>query len=373
MDFSLSDEQVLLRDSAERFAREHFSLEARRRQIASGSGFNRQNWGRFAELGWLAMPLPDDAGGLGGDFVDVAILLMALGRGCPLEPYIPTAILGADLIKDSPRRDELLPKVADGGLRLALAHDEAGERHELGRPRATSARPTDGGYRITGAKTMVLGGSDADQLLVTASLPGADGFALFLVAPEASGVRRAPYALIDGTGAADFAFEDVALPADALLAGPDVAPNRLEAAIDRATLALLAEAVGSIEACLDLCNSYIKSRQQFGQPLGKFQALQHMMAEMFVEAQEARSSLYFALSHIDSEPTARRRAVSTAKIIICSAGQLVTRHGVQLHGGYGVTDEFAISHHYRRQMVIEKVFGDLQHHLSRLAACDEAK
>jgi alkylation response protein AidB-like acyl-CoA dehydrogenase len=364
MDFSPSDEQVMLRDSAERFVREHYALETRRKLIASADGFSAENWRLFADLGWLGLLAPEEAGGLGGSFVDLAILLAALSRGLVLEPYIPTVVLGGSIIGRAGRTD-LLSGIADGSLRFALAHEEAGERFDLHRTRATTAERTSDGYRLSGVKTDAMAAPSAQYLIVSATIPGEAGYALFLVDPKLPGVTLKPYLLVDGVRAADLVLDRVTLPANALLVGSQDAADVLEEAVDRTTLAYLAEAVGSMEASLQICSEYLKGRQQFGQPIGKFQALQHIMAEMFVEAQEARSILYQGLSQIDGEPADRRHAVSAAKIVVCQAAQIVSRQAIQLHGGYGITDEYAVSHHFRRQLVIEKSFGDIEYHAKR--------
>jgi alkylation response protein AidB-like acyl-CoA dehydrogenase len=366
MDFSLSEEQVLLRDSAERFVREEYKLDTRRRLIAAGDPVSTEHWRQYAQLGWLALPIPEDVGGLGGSFLDLMVLLGALGSGCVLEPYIPNLVLCAHILNRSPARS-LLSRVADGSLRLALAHEEVGDRFNFARPTTTRATAAGNGFLLAGAKTLVLGGPSADRFIVSATIADEPACSLFLVHRDQVENALSPYSLIDGTWAADLSLGAVTVSADALIVRSGQATALLEEAIDRATLAYLAEAVGSMETCLEICSDYLKTRKQFGQPIGQFQALQHILAEMFVEAQEARSILYQALSQICADATARGRAVSAAKIVIGQASQIISRQGIQLHGGYGVTDEYAISHHFKRLMVIEKLFGDIEHHTTRFA------
>jgi alkylation response protein AidB-like acyl-CoA dehydrogenase len=213
----------------------------------------------------------------------------------------------------------------------------------------------------------VLDAPSATHMVVSAKREdGAAG--LFLVSADAAGMTRETYRLIDGAAAADLFLDNVQIDANALIATGEVAGELLARASDRASLALMAQAVGAMEACNEVCAAYIKERKQFGQPIGKFQALQHIMADMFVSAHQARSVLYYALAHIDAEADARQAAVSTAKLLIGEATQLVSRAGVQLHGGYGVTDEFIVSHYYRRLLTLEKMFGDTDCHTRRLAA-----
>lgn len=366
MDFSLSDEQRMIRDVAERFVREDYDLDTRRKLIASPEGEGADNWSRLAEFGWTALMVPEEAGGFGGSCTDLTILMMELGAGVIIEPFVETAVLGTTIVERSPRAEGLLPRICEGTLRLALAHAEAGDRFEIGATRATRAAREGDGFVLSGEKVMVFAGPCADELIVSAMLEGDSSYSLLLVDRRAAGVEVSSYPLIDGTRAADIRLSQVHLSSDALLVPASDAQAVLALALDRATLACLAEAVGSMDTCLDLCSEYIKTRQQFGQPIGKFQALQHIMSEMFVEAQEARSILYQALSRFEDEPEDRSRAISAAKIVIGEASQIVSRSGIQLHGGYGITDEFAISHHYRRLLVLEKKFGDIACHNARL-------
>jgi alkylation response protein AidB-like acyl-CoA dehydrogenase len=362
MDFSLNDEQRLMRESASRFVRDRYTLEARRALIASDVGFDENNWRHMAEMGWLALSIPESAGGLGGSTSDLAILMLELGRGCYLEPLVPTAVLGAGLLEESPLSAELLPQIVEGTLRLAFAHSEAGADFDLERTPQTRAVADDGNFRIVGKKYVVCGAPSAQAILVTAATP--DGAtALYVVDRNAPGLTIDSYPLIDGTRAADVVLDNT--PAREALPSA-VARKAIAQAVDKARIAMFAEAVGSMEVSLDVCSDYIKERQQFGQPIGKFQALQHMMAEMFVEAQAARSALYQAIAAFDTQPSNRTCAIASAAIVVGDAARTVTRHGLQLHGGYGITEEFWISHHYRRQMVLERSLGDMDFHLRTL-------
>lgn len=364
MEFSLSDEQRLLVDSVSRFVRNNYDLESRRGLVATPEGFSEANWQMLAEVGWLALPLPEDAGGLGGSAADLALMMVEFGRGCVLEPFVSTAVLGGAIVNRSMAREEMIPEIAAGTLRLALAHDETHERFNLRSRRTTSARSSGQGYLLTGEKRLALAAPSAHKLLVTAMIEGDDAYSIFLVERSASGLKLDSYPLIDGERAADISLHDT--PATLIVDaahGVDV----LDEAVDRACVAWVAEAVGSMEASIDACSDYLKTRQQFGQPIGKFQALQHMLAEMFVNAQSARSILYHALANVGGQASVRNHAVSAAKIVAGDAGQAVLRSAIQLHGGYGITDEYAVSHHYRRQLVLCTLFGDVDHHLTRFA------
>jgi alkylation response protein AidB-like acyl-CoA dehydrogenase len=367
MQFEKSEIQTMLLDSAARLLGERAGVEYWREQRQGREGFDRARWMQFAELGWLALPLPEAAGGLGGTLEDIALLNVELGKTLATEPYVSTAVLCAHILAQaSGEAEALLPAIAEGRLLLALAHQEAGrDPLGLGSP-ATSARRTAGGFALTGAKIMALDAPSADRLIVSATITGEEGTALFLIDPAASGVSVDPYMLVDGTRAADVQLTEVLLSPDALIASGKVGEALLSEALDRASVAMLAQAVGSMEACLTLCGDYTRERQQFGVAIGTFQAIQHMLADMFVAAHQARSMLYHAIAGSHANPATRSASLSAARIVIGDAGQLVSRNGIQVHGGYGLTDEYAISHHYRRLMTIEKQFGDIERHVRRL-------
>jgi alkylation response protein AidB-like acyl-CoA dehydrogenase len=369
MEFSKSDVQQMLLDSAERFLGDEAGVEYWRAQRQSADGFDRARWAAFAELGWLALPIPESAGGLGGSLEDVALLNIALGRSLATEPYVSTAVLCAHILAaaDAERHARLLAAVAEGGLFLALAHGEPGrdalgaEAHEV------LAIRSGRGFVLNGRKLLALDAPSADKLIVSAELEGEAGLALFLVDRDAEGVFADPYPLIDGARAADLVLRDVALGPEALIAGGNTGTAILSAAIDRAAVALMAQAVGSMEACLKICGDYAKERRQFGAAIGSFQAVQHLLSDMFIAAYQARSMLYQAIAGSYGGAAAFSAAVSAARIVVSEAGQTVSRNGIQVHGGYGITDEYEISHHFRRLLAIEKSYGDIDRHVRRLA------
>lgn len=368
MDFDLSDEQRMLVDGAQRYVRKECGVEARRASAESADGFSRARWAAFAELGWLALPVPEDAGGLGGSDVDIALLAEEFGRGLVSEPFIDGAVLAATLVARSagPLREELLTRIAAGDALLALAHLEPGGRSDYDTPVATRAVRDGDGWRLDGVKHLVIHGAAASHWLVTAALDGQPGFGVFLVPRDSAGVAATAYSLIDGTRAADLRLTGVVLPADALLLDPAQAGSALEEALDRAVAAATAMAIGSMEAVMALTADYLKARVQYGQPLARFQALQHRMSEMFVETDQSRSSLFQALAALESgDPARRRRAVSGAKWLTARAGHFVASQGIQLHGGIGITEEYAIGHHYKAMVVFDKRFGDADFHLER--------
>jgi alkylation response protein AidB-like acyl-CoA dehydrogenase len=378
VDFSLSEEQQMLSDGAGKFLADHYSFEQRRALLMSPAGFSEQNWQTFAELGWLALPVPEDAGGLGGSFIDTTLIMEAMGRRLVLEPYATTAILAARVIAQSRNeqlRSSLLPEIAQGTCRVALAHGELASRYDT-RMVQTCARLDEDGYVIDGVKVLALDAPAAHKLIVSANI--ADGknsadiadrknIALFLLDANAPGVTVRGYPLIDGTRAADIELTAVRASRSTLLAAGPEALEVLEEAIDRLVLARVAEGLGAMEVVLQLANEHLQSRQQFGQPLIRFQALQHRLAEMFVEIQETRSILYRGLAYIEAPAAERRAAVSAAKVVAANAGRVVGEQGIQLHGGVGMTQEYQVGHYYKRLIALEKSFGDVDYHLERLA------
>lgn len=368
MDFAKSDIQTMLLDSAERLLAETSGVEYWREQRENTLGFDEARWTQFAELGWLALPVPEEAGGLNGTIEDVALLNVTLGKALATEPYVSTAVLAEHILRgasDESRAGELLGEIAGGGLRVALAHQENGADPLSVDVAGTVARANGDGYVLSGAKIMAVDAPSAGQLIVSARIEGEEGVGLFLVSPDAAGVSSQAYPLIDGTRAADITLKDVSLPANALLVGGNRGASVLREAIDRASIALMAQAVGAMEAANKVCGTYVQERKQFGAAIGSFQAIQHIMADMFVAAHQARSMLYHALANADRDEATRAAALSAARIVVGEAGQLVSRSGIQVHGGYGLTDEYAIGHYFRRLMCIEKQFGDLVQHTER--------
>ncbi|HTV98618.1 MAG TPA: acyl-CoA dehydrogenase family protein [Steroidobacteraceae bacterium] len=368
MDLSLTDEQDMLRDGVRRFVAENYEFEKRRSLAASDLGYSLDHWRTFAELGWLALGLPEDAGGLGGTLVDTALVMEAFGAALVLEPYASNVVLSGRILERADNqelRSRTLTALAQGRERVALAHFERESRYSLSQVDTAAARQGSD-YVIRGCKSQVLDGAGADRLIVSARL--GDALALFLIDRHAAGIEMESYRLLDDTRAAEVMLRDVKVGASSLLmSGPNVAAV-LEEAIDRLILAKLAESLGGVETALEITAEYLRSRIQFGQPLIKFQAVQHRLAEMFVEVQEMRSILYCGLAHIDAEVPERRRAVSAAKVIAGGAGRLVAGLAIQLHGGIGMTEEYRVGHYFKKMVTMDKLFGDGDYHLARLAS-----
>lgn len=366
MNFDLTDEQRMLVESASRYIREACNLEQRRQTSATVDAISRQHWARFADMGWLALPQPERVDGLDGAMADLCLLYEELGRGLIIEPVIDSPILCASLLADArtASADALLSDLAGGGQLLALAHVEDDGRSEFETPITTTAIANSNGWQLRGEKHRVFYGHNADTLLVSAMLDGE--LALFAVPASSAGVNVRSYALIDGSRAADISLADVQVSDSALLLAGSKAANALLLALDKSILVGCAMALGSMETTMTMTADYLKTREQYGKPLAQFQALQHRMAEMLVETEQARSMLYRALSLFD-EADQRRTAVSGAKVLISKAARWVTGQGIQLHGGIGTTEEYAVGHHYKAAMAFELRFGDSDWHLQQ---CD---
>jgi alkylation response protein AidB-like acyl-CoA dehydrogenase len=370
MNFNLSDEQDMLADGAARYARARYDFETRRGIIRDQAGFSPQHWREYAEMGWLALGIGEADGGLGGSATDLALLLERLGEALPLEPLVDTAVLGVRLLSasaDGSERAALLAAVASGEKVLALAHLERQSRHEYEWPVQTRASRTADGWVLEGRKHRIRHGADAHTWLVSAQIEGQPDFGIFAVDAGSTGARVIDrYRLIDGSFAIDLALDQVGVADTALLLPPETAPAALEQALDHALVAQGAAAVGSMEAVLAMTSDYLKTRVQYGKPLAQFQALQHRMSEMFVETDQARSILYAALSALDGDDAQRRRfAVSAAKVVIARAWLFVAGQGIQLHGGIGTTEEYAVGHHYKAAVAFDQRYGDNGFHLDR--------
>lgn len=377
MDFSLSEEQRLLKESVERFVENDYAFETRRKIVAGAAGFDSGNWAKFAELGWLAVPFPEAHGGLGGSPVDVMVLMQAFGAGLVVEPYLASVVLGGGAVRmggGEAQQAALLPGLAEGKLHLALAYAEEQSRYDPADVE-TRAEAADGGYVLTGGKIVAFNAEAADHIVLSARSGGGSrdpkGITLFLVPRGAAGLTLRGYPTVDGGRAADLKLDGVRLGADAVLGAPGDGLALLEAVLDHGTAAVCAEAVGAMQALNDATLEYLKTRKQFGAPIGSFQALQHRMADMFMAVTQARAMAAMATMKLDeADPVARKRAVSAAKVEIGRAGRLIGQEAVQMHGGVGMTDELSVSHYFKRVTMIDHLFGDVDYHLRRFADLD---
>jgi pimeloyl-CoA dehydrogenase small subunit len=375
MDFSLTEEQQLLRDSIARFVQNEYSFEARQAIVASPAGWSAKVWAQFADMGLLGVPFAEADGGFGGSAVDVMVVMQELGRGIVVEPYLSTVVLGGGLIAlagTESQRQATLPAIVGGEKRLALAYGEPQSRYDL-HDVATRAQRSGTTYLISGRKSVVLHGAAADTLIVSARTAGGQrdpiGISLFTVDAKARGVTVHDYRTIDGLRAADISLDEVRVGADSIVGPPDGGHAPLERAIDLGAAALCAEAVGVMERLNALTLEYLKARQQFGQPIGRFQALQHRAVDMLIHAEQAKSIACLAAARADADDAAeRRRAVSAAKSLIGRSGRAVAKEATQLHGGMGVALELPAAHFSKRLTMIDFWLGESDWHTERFAA-----
>ena len=375
MDFELSNEQQLLKDSADRLIADRYDMRARDRILESDGGWSREIWSTLADLGFLGLPFSGADGGFDGGPVEQMLILEAFGRGLLVEPYLATVVLGGSAVAlagSDARRAEILGGVASGERLLAFAHGERYSRYRL-RQVETAARQEGDGWVLDGEKTTVVHGGEADTLIVSARTSGdkddAAGISLFVVPADTAGVTVRAYPTIDGMRGADITLASVRLPADALLGEVDMAYGVIEHVEQHGIAATAAESVGAMQASLDISVEYLKTRTQFGRPIGEFQVLQHRAADMYVAVEEARGiAIYAAMMVSEPDPLLRRHAMATAKVQIGLSAREVGQGGVQLHGGIGITEEYAVGHYFKRLSMIERQFGDAEHHLSLLAS-----
>jgi pimeloyl-CoA dehydrogenase small subunit len=375
MDFTLSEEQQLFRDAVAKFVQNEYAFDARKKIVASAQGWSAEVWAKLAEMGVLGVPFAEADGGLGGSSVDLMVVMQELGRGIVVEPYVATVVLGGGAITaagSTAQRQTLLPGVVAGERQLALAYGEPGSRHDL-HDVQTTARRDGSGYVLSGKKVAVLNGATADTLVVSARTAGAQrdakGVTLFLVERGAKGVSLTDYRTIDGLRAADLVLDGVRIDVDAVLGAVDGGLAPLERAVDLGAAALCAEAVGVIEQLNALTLDYLRTRQQFGQPIGRFQALQHRAVDMLVHAEQVKSIACLAASAAQSTDARERvRAVSAAKSLVGRSGRAVAKEATQLHGGMGVTLDLPAAHYAKRLTMIDFWLGDSDWHTERFAA-----
>jgi alkylation response protein AidB-like acyl-CoA dehydrogenase len=368
MDFNFKEEQQQFADALRRWVDKDYGFETRKHIIHSASGVSDTAWATLAELGMLALPVPEQQGGFNGSAVDMLVVMQELGRGLVVEPYFAT-VLGAQFLKLGGGHEDLLEQVAAGELKLASALGEQQSRHELNNIAATGDFRGNG-FVVNGTKTVVLHGGQAGAFIVSARTGGGqrdtDGISLFVVRADAAGVTVTDYRTIDGQRAATVAFKDAP---GTLLGTQGAGWDSLDAAADYGATLLCAEAVGAMDAIFAATLDYLKTRQQFGAPIGKFQALQHRMADMFIHLEQARSmAMLSAVKVASPDAEERRRVVSAAKVRVGQACRFVGQQAVQLHGGMGVTDELPAAHYFKRLTMIELTLGDVDHHLERFIA-----
>jgi alkylation response protein AidB-like acyl-CoA dehydrogenase len=395
MEFDYTEEQRALQETVQRFIARDYDFEKRKAVLRSEPGYSSAAWTQYAELGLLALPLPEAHGGLGGNAVDVMVVMEQFGHGLLMEPYLSSIVLCAGLLRDAAsaeQKHKFLPGLAGGAIKMALACYEAAGRYDLAHV-ACTATQGQGGWYLNGQKSVVLDGPSADWFMVTArhaaggtergvndrgvndrgvnDRPGVvnerAGVSLFAVPRNAQGLTMTAYPTQTGARAADIAMRDVTVDADAVIGPVGGGLSLVERAVDRGIAALCAEAVGVMDALNQATLEYLKNRKQFGVAIGTFQALKHRMADMLIAAEQSRSMAIIAAVNADSPAPAARRAIAAAKAYIGEAGRLVGQEAVQLHGGMGVVDEYVVSHYFKRLTMIDLTFGNADYHLGRFS------
>ena len=374
MDFDLSEEQRLLKDSVDGLLNDSYDFESRKKYGAEKGGWSRSVWAKLAEQGLLGLPFSEDDGGFGAGAVETMIVMEALGKALLLEPYLATVVLGGGFLRrggSAEQKTAHIPGIIDGSKTFAFAQLEKNSRYDLNDV-ATSAKKKGDAYVIDGEKFVVLNGESADTLVVTARTKGgqrdAAGIGVFLVPGNARGVSKKSYPTQDGLHAADITFTGVEVGADAAIGDPENGLALIEQVVDDARIAMCAEAVGAMDESLKSTVEYLKTRTQFGVPIGSFQVLQHRAADMFVAVEQARSMSMFATMAADFEDAKERaNAVAAAKVQIGKSAKFVGQQAIQLHGGIGMTMEAKIGHYFKRLTMIENTFGDTDYHLRRVS------
>ncbi|MDG2060353.1 MAG: acyl-CoA dehydrogenase family protein [SAR86 cluster bacterium] len=371
MDFTYSEEQTLIQDQVESFITKDYDWETRQKILSLDEGFSQDNWNTFGELGWLGLSISEKSGGFGGSAIDTMIIMEQFGKGLVLEPYLETIVLGAgllDSIGSNEQQKEILEKAITGKVQLATAFAEPQSRFNLSDVTTTAAKE-DKGFTLNGYKCVVMNGPSADYFIVSARTSGGqtepNGISLFIVNKDLPGLSQRSYSTVDGKKASELTLENVKIDNSSLLGELDKGLNPLSSAIDVATLAICAEAVGAMEILYKDTVEYTKTRKQFGQPIGKFQVLQHRMVDMFMEYEQSKSLLYMCAMKLAESAKDSSKAISGLKYQIGKASRLVGQQAVQLHGGMGVTDELNIGHYFKRLTTINTIFGNADFHLKR--------
>jgi pimeloyl-CoA dehydrogenase small subunit len=374
MDFDLSEEQRLLKESVDGLLTDSYDFDARKKYMKEKGGWSKVMWGKLAEQGLLGLPFAEADGGFGAGGVETMIVMEALGKALVLEPYLATVVIGGGFLRhggSDAQKAAYVPGIIDGSKTFAFAQVEKNSRYDL-HDVTTTAKKKGNGWVIDGEKFVVLNGENADVLIVTARTKGErrdkTGVGVFLVPADAKGVTKKSYPTQDGLHAADITFTGVEVGADAVIGNPDDSLALIERVVDDARSALCAEAVGLMDESLKTTVEYIKTRKQFGVAIGTFQSLQHRASDMFVAVEQARSMSMFATVAAENEDAKERaRSIAAAKVQIGKSLKFVGQQSIQLHGGIGMTMEAKIGHYFKRLTMIENTFGDTDYHLRRVA------
>jgi pimeloyl-CoA dehydrogenase small subunit len=373
MDFDLSEEQRLLKESVDGLLTDSYDFDARKKYMKEKGGWSKAAWGKLAEQGLLGLPFTEADGGFGAGGVETMIVMEALGKALVLEPYLATVVIGGGFLRhggSDAQKAAHVPAIIDGSKTFAFAQLEKNSRYDL-HDVATTAKKKGNGWVIDGEKFVVLNGENADTLIVTARTKGdrrdKTGVGVFLVPSNSKGITKKSYPTQDGLHAADITFTGVEVGADAAIGNPEDGLALIERVVDDARMALCAEAVGLMDESLKTTVEYIKTRKQFGVAIGTFQSLQHRASDMFVAVEQARSMSMFATMATEFDDAKERaKAIAAAKVQIGKSAKFVGQQSIQLHGGIGMTQEAKIGHYFKRLTMIENTFGDTDYHLRRV-------
>jgi pimeloyl-CoA dehydrogenase small subunit len=373
MDFNFTEEQSMLRDTVASFLQDKYDFETRRKIVASESGWRQDYWSAFAnELGILGAPFSEELGGLGGGAIENMIVMEEFGKALVVEPYLGTVVIGGGFLKHSgySAASDVIANIIGGETVIAFAYAEPQGRYNWANLK-TTAKKEGAGYVLNGHKAVVVGAPWATHLIVTARTGGAqseaNGVSVFLVEKNSAGIVTRDYPTVDGQRASEVYFENVSVPASALIGQEGAGLPLVEKVIDEATAALCAEAVGCMRKLHEGTLDYARQRKQFGQPIANFQVLQHRMVDMFINLEQSVSMTYMATIKSDHDAE-RAKAVSAAKVQVGKACKFVGQQAIQIHGGMGMTDELSIGHYFKRATMIERLFGSVDHHLRRYEA-----
>lgn len=371
MDFNFTEEQEMVRDGLSRMVREQYGWQTRQAAIASDAGWRPEIWAQLAELGILGMPFSEDDGGFGGGAVDAMVVMQEFGQGLVVEPFVPTVVCAGGFLKHAgtpAQKEEHIGGIIDGSRVFAFANTEPRGRYDYA-DIETTAKKNRGGYVLNGHKAVVMGAPWASHLIVTARTSGdrrdTHGVSVFVVDKATDGIVTRDYETVDGRRASEVYFENAAIPADTLIGEEGAALPLIEKVTDEAVAALCAEACGAMKVAHAMTVEYSRQRKQFGVPIGSFQVLQHRMVDMYTAYEQAVSLTYLATLRLDSSEIERKRAVSAAKVGVGQAARLIGQEAVQIHGGNGVTDEYAIGHYFKRLTIFDTEFGNVDHHMKR--------
>lgn len=378
MDFNFTEEQDMVRDSLTRLVRENYDWETRQTAISSASGWQPAIWAQLAELGLFGMPFAEADGGFGGGAVDAMIVMEEFGKGLVVEPFVPTVVCAGGFLKHAgtdAQKEEHIGGIVDGSQIFAFAYAEPRGRYDYA-DLETTAKKDGSGYVLNGHKAVVIGAPWATHLIVTARTSGErrdrQGVSVFVIDKSSDGVVTRDYATVDGRRASEVYFENTSIPAEALIGEEGNGLPLIELVTDEAIAAQCAEACGAMKVAQTMTVEYSRQRKQFGVPIGSFQVLQHRMADMYTEYEQAVSMTYLATLKLDAGEKERKLAVSSAKVRIGQAAHHIGQEAIQIHGGMGMTDELAIGHYFKRLTIFDNEFGNVDHHMKRHMALSNA-